>query len=650
MAKTVIPLSQLIRWNLLWNFPVFFFNYFCITIFPNPPLHWRPESISWGLLKASVSSGESKQKEGITSMDASMDEDKDEGSLLLYPDDFYGSSRAIKATDSHNQGKSWLSSRSTSKRQAKVDVVSGLILNRSGLNLTPPNDEEWERATEIYLLDSELSALTENPRCPRLSKLFLEGNHKLRTIPSAFFEHMPALQVLNLSKTGIKSLPLSLFGLVSLKNLYLNDCEFFMVLSPKIGQLSHLEVLDLEGTEIIYLPEEIGNLTELRCLKVSFYGYKSCGRKTEQSSTMIPHRVISSLYKLELLCIDVNPDDERWHVILEDVVKEVCRLHRLRSLKLYFPKVEFLGLLLNVTSNIVAFALFNIQFRVIAGRHVKRIISRIQHDVEFELKRWRRCLTYVYGEGIPGEEIRQVLGRATAFHLDRHVTAKKLSEFGIENMKRLKCCILGECNEVQVIIDGKDIPKIAAYDHKRIGLEALEYLNIYYMKNLRTIWAGPVQTRCFSHLKFLNLRTCPRLDTIFTWRLLLVFINLLELKVEDCPAMKSLVSWEHPAEQQSSCTRSDYLLPKLQKISLHFTPELTNLSGGLHIAPELKWMSVYDCPKLKSFSHGELSTENLRTIKGERRWWEALEWESGLPEHLNAIFIPIESPLDIGDS
>ena len=108
----------------------------------------------------------------------------------------------------------------------------------------------------MNLMDNELSVLPENPRCPKPSALFLEGNYKLRTIPP-FFDSMPALQILNSSRTGIKSLLDSLIKLISLKRLFLNDCHHFMVLSPKVGELDQLKVLDLEGTEIMDLPQEI---------------------------------------------------------------------------------------------------------------------------------------------------------------------------------------------------------------------------------------------------------------------------------------------------------------------------------------------------------------------------------------------------------
>jgi hypothetical protein len=68
---------------------------------------------------------------------------------------------------------------------------------------------------------------------------------------------------------------------------------------------------------------------------------------------------------------------------------------------------------------------------------------------------------------------------------------------------------VGECNEVEVIMDEAD-----AHDHEEDVLGSLEYLCIYYMKNLRSISKGPVQPKCLSLLKDLTLRTCPQLTTI----------------------------------------------------------------------------------------------------------------------------------------
>nr|POF05022.1 disease resistance protein [Quercus suber] len=439
-------------------------------------------------------------------------------------------------------------------------------------------------------------------------------------------------------RTGIKSLPDSLIRLVSLKRLFLNDCHRLMILSPKIGDLKQLEVLDLEGANIMDLPKEIKNLTNLTCLEVSFYGFTSNGRRTMQSNAVVPCGVISALSQLEELNIDVNPDDERWDACVEDIVNEVCTLKRLETLKFYFPRVELLS---HFQWNSPSLS----NFRFTIGHHVKRIMSRVPPDAEFELEQWERCLKYINGVGVH-RDIKNVLQHVTAFFLDRHATIKKLSDFETRNMKQLKCCVVGECNELQVIIDAADaygedgISEIVSesYDDERIVLGSLEHLYIYYMKSLRSIWEGSVQKNSLFLLKSLTLSTCPQLTSIFTQGLLDNLCNLGELKVEYCHSIKSIVSCEISAEHVTS-----YFLPNLKKISLHCVPGLVSISNGLHIAPKLEWLSFYNCPNLKNPLIDEVSSQDLKKIKGERHWWEALEWSNGRPGYLDEIFVPIEA-------
>nr|XP_023916930.1 disease resistance protein At4g27190-like [Quercus suber] len=527
----------------------------------------------------------------------------------------------------------------SSEMEPEASEQHGLFLMLGGLGLTkPPKDEDWKNAREIYLMDNELSDLPENPRCPNLSALFLPRNYKLRMIPQPFFNFMPSLQILNLSRTGIKSLPDSLIRLVSLKRLFLNDCHRLMILSPKIGDLKQLEVLDLEGANIMDLPKEIKNLTNLTCLEVSFYGFTSNGRRTMQSNAVVPCGVISALSQLEELNIDVNPDDERWDACVEDIVNEVCTLKRLETLKFYFPRVELLS---HFQWNSPSLS----NFRFTIGHHVKRIMSRVPPDAEFELEQWERCLKYINGVGVH-RDIKNVLQHVTAFFLDRHATIKKLSDFETRNMKQLKCCVVGECNELQVIIDAADaygedgISEIVSesYDDERIVLGSLEHLYIYYMKSLRSIWEGSVQKNSLFLLKSLTLSTCPQLTSIFTQGLLDNLCNLGELKVEYCHSIKSIVSCEISAEHVTS-----YFLPNLKKISLHCVPGLVSISNGLHIAPKLEWLSFYNCPNLKNPLIDEVSSQDLKKIKGERHWWEALEWSNGRPGYLDEIFVPIEA-------
>ena len=514
--------------------------------------------------------------------------------------------------------------------EAEMNPILLVELDGRGL-MEAPKNQTWEEANEMHLMNNKISKLLDNPNCPKLIALFLQGNHHLRVISPSFFQCMPMLQILDLSQTKIKSLPQSLFKLVQLRKFILRSCELFSELPAEVGEFCHLEVLDLEGTEIINLPVAIGKLTNLTCLKVSFYPQANGNRKNNLSNRIIPQNVISSLLQLEELSIDVNPEDERWNATIKDIVEEVCCLNRLHFLKLHLPEVLLLNDLRN-GSSLINLSLMH--FRFIVGNHLKRIISRLPHESAIKFEEQESCLKYVNGKGIP-IEIKEVLQHATAFFLDRHLNATSLSEFGIENMKNLKCCILQKCNEIETILDTDDPGMITKCQ--------LEYLSLHYMKNLRSIWKGPLSWGGPLHfLKVLALYSCPNLTNIFTLDLVERLDNLEELVVEDCPEINTIML---PADQQN--WRKRYL-PNLKKISLHYLPKLVSIFGNVPIAPSLEWLSFYDCPSLKILFQEEVSSHKLKVIIGEADWWSALnELEWFKPQSLGAIFFPIERDIDL---
>ncbi|RVW44353.1 Disease resistance protein [Vitis vinifera] len=462
------------------------------------------------------------------------------------------------------------------------DLVNAFLLGGWGLT-EPPKDEAWKRPS----------------------------NHHLRAIPPIFFEGLPVLQILDLSYTRIRSLPQSLFKLFELRIFFLRGCELLMELPPEVGKLGNLEVLNLEGTKIINLPIDVERLTKLKCLNVSFHGYRK-----NQSSTLIPRNVIQQLFQLQELRIDVNPDDERWNATMEDIVKEVCSLKQLEALKIYLPQVAPLDhFMKNGTSSVYTSL---VHFRFVVGSHHSRIISRLPNELAIKFELQARSLKYVNGEGIPSQ-IKEVLQHCTALFLDRHLTLTKLSEFGIGNMKKLEFCVLGECYKIETIVDGAE--------------------------NL-SIWKGPVWRGCLSSLKSLALHECPQLTTIFTLGLLENLNSLEELVAEWCPEINSIVTLEDPAEHRPFPLRT--YLPNLRKISLHYMPKLVNISSGLRIAPKLEWMSFYNCPRLETLSDMEVCCNGIKVIIGEADWWSTLKRSSyfGLAQWHN-VFVPIKSDADL---
>ncbi|GMJ00062.1 hypothetical protein HRI_003675400 [Hibiscus trionum] len=192
--------------------------------------------------------------------------------------------------------------------------------------------------------------------------------------------------------------------------------------------------------------------------------------------------------------------------------------------------------------------------------------------------------------------------------------------------------------------DDQSEPEPGSVEHV---LESLEYLSIYYMKNIQSICRGSNRFGCMSKLKFLELHACPQLSKIFSHALLENFVNLEEIILEDCPQVTSLVSQSSVEPAMSDKT----FLPSLKRLLLLYLPELISISNGLLIAPMLESIGCYNCPKLTSMSKMELSSKTLKIIKGECQWWEDMNWNEAewgnRPDYLMRIFSPIDNEKDV---
>ncbi|KAF7124073.1 hypothetical protein RHSIM_Rhsim12G0032500 [Rhododendron simsii] len=180
-----------------------------------------------------------------------------------------------------------------------------------------PEEVEWKNATRISFMNRDLRSLPESPNCPKLLTLLLQGNENLEVIPETFFNNMPSLQVLDLSRTRIKSLPTSISKLNGLRELVLLDCEDLEALPKEISALKELEVLYV-GRSIL----EIGR------------------RGTKREELIIPAGMICGIPRIEVIEITSRLSDES----TEDILKDLSNLGSLSSLVFDFHILEFLCL------------------------------------------------------------------------------------------------------------------------------------------------------------------------------------------------------------------------------------------------------------------------------------------------------------------
>ncbi|XP_022722045.1 probable disease resistance protein At1g61300 [Durio zibethinus] len=494
---------------------------------------------------------------------------------------------------------------------------------RAGSGLTePPSVEEWDKFKMIFLMDNKLSTLPERPSCPGLLTLFLQRNFRLRVIPMSFFDCMPCLKVLNLSKTRIKCLPKTISNLLSLETLILCHCERLAMLPSEIGSLKLLQILDLRGTEINTLPDEIGGLVSLKYLDVCFYGSINRSEYANLPHGLISSGIISGLHALESLGINVCPGDERWDKCVKSITYEVSKLTKLTSLSFSFPEVELLELFLLSVAWIDQSLT---EYKIVVGHDIKRIVSRVPHYVELEYGLMGQCLRFVNGRKIP-DAIVKVLARCSAFYLDHHLDISSISKFGIGNINKLKYCIVSECPAVKAIVDNEEFTEVV--------FPCLEHLNIHYLWNLESIWVGVVPEGSFAMLRTLHVHACPKLKYVLRNSMLQFITNLEELIVDDCAAIEKIIVDDMTVES-SHISHFNF-----KTLTLHYLPVLDNIWEGAW--PLFEYINVYNCPNIKKINLDSELKRTLKEIKGEKDWWDALEWkEPALRMHFDDRFTPV---------
>ncbi|KAK9062215.1 hypothetical protein SSX86_019401 [Deinandra increscens subsp. villosa] len=132
------------------------------------------------------------------------------------------------------------------------------LINKSGMKLNRLARELTENVERVSVMDNNISILPDYPNCQKLSTLLLQRNPLSENLPDSFFAHMKRLKVLDLSKTGIRSLPQSVSTLYSLRALLLSFSKLKEI--PSLTMLKDLRVLDLSHSLLRKLPDDVDKL------------------------------------------------------------------------------------------------------------------------------------------------------------------------------------------------------------------------------------------------------------------------------------------------------------------------------------------------------------------------------------------------------
>ncbi|KAJ0093348.1 hypothetical protein Patl1_26724 [Pistacia atlantica] len=511
---------------------------------------------------------------------------------------------------------------------------------------------KWEDATRISMIgDSCLPTLPDEPNSERILTLLLQEISCLAKFPRSFFLHMSALQLLDLYKSKIETLPSSISSLKNLKAMFLKNCDQLIELRDEVGDLHGLEILDICHTGISHLPPVIGNLIALKCLRVSFKKIIWSQNHVNGSlSDMISSDVIARLHSLEELGIVVDPTDGRWDQNVESIVTEIAVLKELTTLCFYFPTM-------NCFETFVSTSILWKGNNAWKGERLGSFNIIVGHQqgnspTEFDVSEWsaEKRLRFSAGEAFP-DAILKILKQACSCELIGH-RAANLSVFSADNLEGLEVCMIEDCPEMTSIIDG-NLTTGAAF-------KRLNKLHIEGLPKLMHIWKGSMVPQSLMMLTNLTLKECHSLKVLFSEEMVLR-LNLLQyIQIEGCQVMEEIIK-DGSIVDSGAFPKLKILelinLPLLSKIcndatltwnslevlkieSCTVIEEITKDEGIVDSGafPKLKNFELVNLPKLsKVCKNVSLKWDSLETLKIDTcmelksfpatfRWAEKLAW------------------------
>ncbi|XVF03993.1 hypothetical protein REPUB_Repub05bG0042100 [Reevesia pubescens] len=508
-----------------------------------------------------------------------------------------------------------------------------------------PKNEELEYCTAISYVASKLEELhDEEFRSEKLQILFLGGDG-CKTISDQHLQCLDALKVLAI-RHGLLSLN-ALQNLTNLRALHLEYCKFNGLSS--VGKLKKLEILSFQGSDINELPEEIGELDNLRLLDLfdcklksiplnliwrlsrleelyfsglSFEKWWSHEKSAEGSNTT-PIKIISPS-SLETGSFKHKKNSDEWfettsralkvYVFLQNQSKEWDQTVK------YLDRDHLLCYENHVVPNLVQSAKM---VRVKSCDKLQAIFqdgSILHADKEEGSVALLSELTSLELEDLPqlswiwyGKTYHVTLQNLNTVKLkDCHILQYLFSVSLAQSLKQLETLEIHGCNKLKQIIaetrDDLDVDVDVEVD----------------------IHPGVLDPRCLPRLTTLRITGCRALEYVFQITTGQILPKLTLLDISSCPHLKQVFSYKDEVDEK------DIEVPQLEKLALKNLMSLkTFCSENRSIKlPSLQHLEVGACHKLSNAAmfevirHGKLMEFCLFKV-GNRLCGNIFEFQGG---------------------
>ncbi|GMN68208.1 hypothetical protein TIFTF001_037263 [Ficus carica] len=361
---------------------------------------------------------------------------------------------------------------------------------------------------------SDFYQLPERLECSKLELFLLLSDQGICIpIPNHLLdESKDRLKSLFFEQANLLSVPPSFHSLQNLQTLRLRGCVLEDV--NFIGDLKHLQILDLSESTIKQLPRKVGQLNRLQLLNL-----EGC-----KDLKLIEPNVISSLIKLEELYISEYFD--KWEVGEVNVSRrsnvnlaEIENLEKLTSLSLRVPDAKTFPKDFKFSEKLE-------RYRISIGDSpYYSHPSGISRSLLLKLRE-RSQLTALGLESL--------MRRSEWLLLDGLIDVKNvvcdLDSEGFCDLKRLD---LLSSDGVQYIVDCVD-----QQIHPHKAFPVLESLRLMRLRNLERICHGKLPQDSFKNLREVRVSRCDKLKNVFP---LSIFKRLHSIQVNNCKMMEEIV-------------------------------------------------------------------------------------------------------------